>query len=63
MPKKTEKSGDNWIYTYYQGITDGTFLVGRWIQLIYEYLVKGLQEKQFFFDSKKANHAPRKEIA
>ncbi|MBQ1292543.1 MAG: terminase large subunit [Clostridiales bacterium] len=57
MPKKTEKSGDNWIYTYYQGITDGTFLVGRWIQLIYEYLVKGLQEKQFFFDSKKANHA------
>lgn len=57
MPKKTEKSGDNWIYTYYQGITDGTFLVGRWIQFIYEYLVKGLQEKQFFFDSKKANHA------
>lgn len=55
--KKPEKSGENWIYTYYQGINDGTFLVGRWIRLIYEYLIKGLQEKQFFFDGKRANAA------
>lgn len=48
---------DNWIYTYYQGIKNGTFCVGRFITLLYEYLVQGLQEKQFFFDAKKANDA------
>ena len=50
-------SKNNDIFAYYQGIKDGTYLVGRYIQKIYEYLVKGLQEKQFFFDAKKANHA------
>ena len=54
---KTKKAGDNWIYTYYQGIKDGTFLVGRYIELIYEYIVKGLEDKLFFYDGKKANAA------
>ena len=57
MPKKGEKSRNNWIYAYYQGITDGSIIVGKWIRLLYEYLIKGLQEKQFFFDAKKANDA------
>jgi len=48
---------DNWIYTYYQGIKNGTFTVGRWIQLVYEYIVNGLETKAFFFDQKKANDA------
>lgn len=48
-------SGDNWIYTYYQRITNGSENVGRWITLLYEYLVKGLHDKQFFFDAKDAN--------
>lgn len=46
---------DNWIYRYYQGIKDGTYCVGRFIRLLYEYLIQGLQEKRFFFDAKKAN--------
>lgn len=50
---------DNWIYKYYQGIKDGTYCVGRYIELLYEYLVKGLHEKQFFFDAKRANDAIR----
>ena len=50
-------SKDNYIYSYYQGIKNGTFLVGRFISLIYEYLVTGLQKKRFFFDAKKANQA------
>ena len=55
---KTEKSaGENWIYKYYQGIGNGTFIVGQYIRLLYEHLVKGLQEKQFFFDGHKANAA------
>jgi phage terminase large subunit-like protein len=48
-------SGDNWILTYYQGIKDGSFCVGRWIQLVYDYLVRGMQSKEFFFDQKKAD--------
>ena len=48
---------DNWIWTYYQGIKNGKYSAGKWIRLIYEYLVKGLEEKSFFFDQKKANDA------
>ena len=54
---KAKKTGDNWIYKYYQGITDGTYRVGEYIRKIYEYLVKGLEHKLFFFDAKKANAA------
>ena len=48
---------DNWIYTYYQGIKNGKYTVGRWIELVYDYVIQGLQEKRFFFDQKKANDA------
>lgn len=57
MPRKPKQSEDNWIYTYYQGINNGTYLVGKYIHLIYEYLIQGLQNKEFFFDAKKANDA------
>ena len=50
-------AGDNWIYTYYQGIKDGTYTVGKWIRLVYEYIIRGLEEKLFYFDQKKANAA------
>ena len=55
--KIKKSAGENWIYKYYQGIGNGTFIVGQYIRLLYEYLVKGLQEKQFFFDGHKANAA------
>ena len=48
---------DNFIFSYYQKIKDGSVVVGRWIKLVYEYLITGLEEKRFFFDQKKANHA------
>ena len=50
-------AGDNWIYTYYQGIKDGTYTVGKWISLIYERIIKDLEAKQYYFDQKKANAA------
>ena len=46
---------DNWIWKYYQGIKDETYTVGKWIALVYEYIINGLQEKRFYFDQKKAN--------
>ena len=55
--KKPKMAEDNYIYAYYQKITDGSVTVGRWIRLIYEYLVKGIEEKRFYFDQKKANAA------
>ncbi len=47
----------NWIYAYYQQIVDGTVTVGQWTRLIYEYLVKGIEERRFLFDIQKANKA------
>lgn len=49
--------GTNWIYAYYQRITEGVEQVGQWTRLIYEYLIKGLETGLFFFDQKKANNA------
>ncbi len=47
----------NYIYQYYQKIQDGSIVVGEWIKLVYEYIVHGLENKAFYFDGKKANHA------
>ena len=44
----------NYIYAYYQGIKDGSIVVGCWIELVYEYLVKGLGDKEFYYSPKKA---------
>ena len=52
---KPRKTKDNYIYAYYQKIKDGSIVVGKWIRLLYEYLVDGLEKKAFFFDQKKAN--------
>ena len=47
----------NSILEYYQGIKDGTYTVGKKIKGWYEYIVKGLENKSFYFDQKKANLA------
>lgn len=48
---------NNYIYEYYQGIKDGSIVVGKWIKLWYEYIISGLEEGLFLFDQKKANKA------
>lgn len=55
--KKTKIDGNNYIWQYYQGIINGKYLVGKYISLLYEYLVNGLQNKRFFYDGKKAADA------
>ena len=47
----------NWIFAYYQRIKNGSETVGRWIELLYEYIVRGLESGAFFFDQRKANDA------
>lgn len=51
------KKKDNYIYSYYQQIKNGKITVGQWIERIYEYLIKGLEEKSFFYDNKRATEA------
>ena len=50
---------DNYIWAYYQGIQDGSIVVGKWIRLFMEYVIKGLDKQLFYFDQKKANRAIR----
>ena len=50
---------NNYILEYYQGIKDGSIVVGEYIRLWYEYIMKGLKEKTFYFEQKKANKAIR----
>lgn len=55
--RKTKKDKENFILAYYQRLKNGNDVAGRFIHLIYEYLVKGLEEKQFVYDAAKANQA------
>ena len=47
----------DYIHEYYNHITDGSIIVGQWIRLFYERLVKGLDDKLFYFDQTKADNA------
>lgn len=49
----------NYIYEYYQKIKSGEIIVGKWILLIFGYIIKGLEQGKFFFNAKKANKAIR----
>ena len=48
---------NNYILAYYQQIVDGTVVVGKWVRLLYEYIVKGLEQRSFFYSHKKAQAA------
>lgn len=52
-----DKQRDNYIFAYYQGIKDGSIVVGQYIRLLYAYIISGLENGSFFFDQKKANAA------
>lgn len=48
---------NNYIYEYYQKIKDGSIAVSSYIELLYDRIMSGLKEKEFFYDPKKANNA------
>ena len=50
---------ENWILVYLQAIEAGEATVGKWIRMIYEYLVDGLETGRFSFDAGKARRAIR----
>lgn len=48
---------NNYILAYYQAIKDGTVTVSKWVVMIYEIIIRGLENKSFYYDSKKATAA------
>ena len=50
---------ENAILAYYQGIRDGSIVVGRWVRMLYETIIEGLESKRWFFDQRKATNAIR----
>ena len=49
-------SGDeNAILAYYQGIRDGSIVVGKWIRLLYELILDGIEDRTWFFNQRKAS--------
>ena len=48
---------DNYILAYYQQIHEGTVTVGRWVRLLYEKIVTGIDSGEYIFDQRKANRA------
>ena len=46
---------DNYILEYYNKIQSGEIIAGKWIKLLYEYIVEGLNKNQFLFCAEKAD--------
>ena len=47
----------DYILEYYQQLKDGSINAGKWTILVYEYIVKGLEHKEFFYKPKQAQSA------
>lgn len=47
----------NYIFEYYDKITNGQIIAGKWIKKIYRILVDGIKSGDWDFDAKKANKA------
>ena len=45
----------NYIRQYWQAITDGSIICGRWIKLLYKYIIEGLENSSFYFAQDKAD--------
>ena len=47
----------NYIFEYYSRISSGEITVGKWVLLLYEIIINGLQKGEYLFNAKKANKA------
>lgn len=48
---------NNAILEYYQQIKNGSICVGKWIRLLYEKIIEGIEKKEYILDLNKANNA------
>ena len=50
---------ENAILAYYQKIKNGGVIVGRYIRMLYEVIIDGLEEKRWYYDQHLAENAIR----
>lgn len=50
-------SVNSYIDDYHEQIKSGSIIAGKWIRLVYDYIVDGIASEQFAFDKEKANKA------
>ena len=50
---------ENAILAYYQGISDGSIVVGKWIRLLSEMILDGIEDHTWFYDQRKASNVIR----
>lgn len=48
---------NNYIFAYYQKIKDGSITVGKWVLLLYERIISGIEDGTYIFNQQKANRA------
>lgn len=48
---------NDYLLEYYQAIQDGSVIVGKWVRLLYERIVSGINAKEYIYDIKKSNKA------
>ena len=48
---------DNYILEYYQQIKNGSVCVGKWVRMLYERIIQGLEYGVYTYDAKKAGSA------
>lgn len=48
---------NNFILTYYQQIRSGAVVVSKWVRLLMDLIVKGIENKDFFYDPVSAGNA------
>lgn len=48
---------NNYIFSYYQKIKDGSITAGHWVLLFYEIIVQGIEDGVYIFNQGKANRA------
>lgn len=48
---------ENYIFEYYQQIKEGTVCVGKWVRMLYERIIHGIEDGTYTYDAKKANKA------
>ena len=48
---------NNYILEYYQQIKEGSILVGKWVLMLYECIVHGIESGKYIYDAKKADKA------
>lgn len=50
-------TNENYILAYYQQIKDGSEKVGKWIERLYDLIVAGIENGEYYFNGQKANKA------